>query len=356
MLDSKAADKFYGHEQDNFAQAKLIAHWLDKHDRKNSPKFLNGVSYGGHRCCLIPRYLMGGLNVPGDQLYAVGLNGIIMMGDVCLADTNYESGDDMPPAGDIPDICYNVAGYAATNWYHHPDGKPDQNIFVDDAHAFAFHELLEVLKKGDEASETEKRTVAEKLAGYIGVKSEIILEMKFALDMMSFCHILALADEGKAVGVYDGRCTLPGGAITTPTFDMIADDPAEARTWTATAALVSEIYKKEYGIAFSDGRGYVHENFEAYHMWDWRIQEGTKPVDWQLFNMRHQQDMNLMIVSGLYDLCWNTGYSRYEAECAGFPAERTELKIYPSGHAVYFDEETRHMMAKDFRDFIRKSV
>lgn len=359
ILKDEAKAKFYGHEQDNYAVALLIDAWLNKYDRVNSPKFINGVSYGGQRCNLLPRYLLGGLSIPGGIAPNITLNGIIQMADVSLIDTNADASDteEVPSlCSDTPDICLSAATFAAINAYHNPEGKPDPMVFAEEAYAFGCDILRPLLLKKETATEEEKQTVAEKLSYFIGIPAETILGMNFNVDTFTYAHMLALADKGLAVGLYDGRYTLPGGALTTSTFDLIADDGLLAVSWPAVYALALEIYKKEFGISFSDNRPFVNTNFDAYMNWDWHISENTRPVDWQLYNMRHCPDLHLMIVNGLYDSVWGYGYSKYTYENSGLPKERTVFKSYYAGHEMYFDEASRHKMAADFREFIKNAI
>ena len=359
IIKEEAKEKFFGHEQDNYALALLIDAWLVKYGRVNSPKFLNGVSYGGQRCNLLPRYLLGGLSIPGGITPNITLNGIIQMADVSLIDTNADeaAGESVPSiCADTPDICLSAATFAAINAYHRPEGKPDPMSFAEQAYTFGCDILRPLLLKKETTTEEEKRSAAEKLSYFIGVPADTILAMNFNLDTFSFCHMLALADKGMAVGFYDGRYTLPAGAMTSPTVDMIADDGLLCVSWPAVYALASEIYKKEFGISFSDGRFFTNTNFDAYMSWDWHIAENTRPVDWQLYNMRHCPNLHLMIVNGLYDSVWGYGYSRFTYENMGLPKDRTVFKSYRAGHEMYFDEACRHQMAADFREFIQNAI
>lgn len=356
LLNPAAGHKYFGHEQDCYALSRAIAFWLEKYGRMNSPKFFNGVSYGGQRCCLLPRYLFGGLSMPGGETLGITFNGIIQMGDACLVDTNAEQNvDKSRPEQLIPDICFQTAGYAAANWYHHPEGKTEQMTFVDEAYRFAFGPLKNVLGR-PESADGERADIAQKLSYYIGIAPETILSRNFCIDMLSFCHSLALEKEGKALGLYDTRYTIAAGAFATPTFDMISDDAMMASAWSAAGALTSYLNKNFYNIHFEDGRVANCQNFNVYRAWDWHIQEHTRPIDWQIFNMRHHRDMRLMIVSGIHDACWNYGYSRYTYEKMGLPKDRTTFRAYPAGHSMYLDEKSRHMMADDFRTFIKESI
>ncbi|MFV0362421.1 MAG: hypothetical protein ACK5LL_04940, partial [Suipraeoptans sp.] len=128
------APKYFGTEVDNYAISKVIADWLNKYNRHNSPKYLTGVSYGGIRCAILPGFLMGGGLHISKHLMGITFNGVISMSDCMMYDMHT---GDITLKGEPMQVSI-LPTCAATYHYHFPEGKPCQNDFINEAEAWGY--------------------------------------------------------------------------------------------------------------------------------------------------------------------------------------------------------------------------
>lgn len=349
LIKQEAAHKFFGIEQDGYALAKIIAFWLNKYERHNSAKYLSGVSYGGIRCASIPSYLLGGVADPSKETLGITLNGIIPMSDCNMYDFTDEA-----HGMDLADYSVPVAilpTCAATAHYHFPEGKPSAEEFINEADVWGETVLNPFLKNLENATENEKKEIAEKLAYYTGLKSEVILEMNFQYDAFTYINLL-FGEQNQAVGFYDSRQKMEGGAITSTTFDVVMDDAFINRAWPAVKATACTLYRKKLGVHFKDEREYVVQNYIINECWDFRTRNKIRMHELMVGNMRHNPELRMLLVVGKYDFCYPIKYARFMSKNIGLPKDRVELLESEAGHFPYFSGEGQRILAERMRLFI----
>ena len=212
LIQEKARAEFYDADGDVKAMAMFIEQWLTRYNRRNSPILLAGESYGTGRSALLAAELLGAGPVKPDTL-GLSVSGIMLLGS-----TFFEANPAEPSA-------VNLITMAATNHYHHPEGKPDRDAFIAQAFDFAKTEYLSALFQGDALPEAKQAAIAEKLTYFTGIETEFWIRHHLRIDMQKeFAHLL-LKDQGLAVGFYDGRYTWKDDPAIRDA-NVIADDPA----------------------------------------------------------------------------------------------------------------------------------
>jgi carboxypeptidase C (cathepsin A) len=142
---------FWGVDQDIRSIGLFIRQYLIENDRMNSPKYLLGESYGTFRNAGLMANLLG---------QGIAMNGVIMVSAVFdLRTLIFPPGDDMPYVVHFPT-------YAATAWYHDKiENKPDDvYAFLDEVRDFTENEYVPALYKGDQLTESEKKSDGSKVS------------------------------------------------------------------------------------------------------------------------------------------------------------------------------------------------
>ena len=349
LIDGSKAYKYYSVEGDAEAISKFIKFWVTKYHRWNSPKYLNGVSFGGTRCATIPQFLMGGAMSAAQKVDGITLNGVIPMSDCMSFDFVSMK---MDPE-DNPNMVMTLPGCAATNWYHNREGKPAMDEFIAEAETWGFEVLKPFLLDLDNKSDEEKAAVAEKLSYYIGLAPEMILSMNFRYEAYGYTNML-LAEKGLACGQYDSRFTTMAGGIASPTFDPIYDDAYLARFWPATTAVAMHLYSEELGIDFGDSREFVCCNFTCNYGMNWNTTNGVSVFDIHMGNMRHNPAMRTLMTAGKFDFCFPIGNARWQYKKMvenGFGDRTTYLEL-ESGHEAYYTDDSRKVLTDTIRKFV----
>ncbi|NND51539.1 MAG: carboxypeptidase, partial [Flavobacteriaceae bacterium] len=184
---------FWGVDQDIRSISLFITQFLIEHDRLNSPKFLLGESYGTFRNAgVMDRLLSQG----------IAMNGVIMVSAVFdLRTLIFPPGDDMPYIVHFPT-------YAATAWYHDKITDKPENLdtFLDNVRQFTEEEYMPALFKGDQLSEVERSSMAQRLSDFTGVSQDYWLKADLRVTNGEFFAEL-MRDEGSTVGRLDSRFT-----------------------------------------------------------------------------------------------------------------------------------------------------
>ena len=69
-------------------------------------------------------------------------------------------------------------------------------------------------------------------------------------------------------------------------------------------------------------------------------------------DMRRDENLRVMQLSGVYDLCTSFSTVRYMANHMNVDPARLTLREYESGHMPYLGEESAKALADDIRAFI----
>ena len=177
--DAKDKD-FWSVDTDIESIAWFIRQYISENGRWNSPKYILGESYGTTRSAGIVDYLQS-------KEY-MSFNGVIL---VSMA-TDLELLFDDIPGYHWPSM-FELPTYTAVAWYHKilPDPPVELAPLLNEVRTFAFQEYSNAMAKGNNLTESERRTIIEKLHRYTGLSVDYleradmrVTEPQFANELM----------------------------------------------------------------------------------------------------------------------------------------------------------------------------
>ncbi len=342
VLPDGKPEQFYGTTQDAKATVDLIEHWVRENERWNSPKYLLSESYGTVRAAVVSRLLAGGPTETG-SMNGMTLNGIILLGQGM--DMKGSAGDDGGYLNVLPTL-------AATACYH---GKVAAGCTaatqVAEAKKFAADAYLKALYAGSNLPASERQVIVERITALTGLSPDFVRKNELRINASAFAREL-LSDQGKQVGAYDARYTLP---LAGTGNDPVADDPAMAQYVPAFVAAYNIYARHELRVSIDDT--YEAIAFRSVNMlWDYGRGPGVSPDSNYATDlavaMRRNPNLRLMVGAGYYDLVTPLGSAEFVVTHAGIPLNATEMHLYPSGHMLYLGADARQMLARDVRAFV----
>lgn len=345
LLPEAKAEQFYGTDQDARATCDFIMSWVRENRRWNSPKYLMGESYGTIRAAVVAKRLAGGPTASG-SMDGVTLNGVILLGQAMDISSGGQPGDDRRYLG-------SLSSQAATAWYH---GKVDRSkrtleTQVADARAFAAGDYLRALYSGAALPDPDRRQIAKRLAALTGLSERVVLANDLRISNLDFSHEL-LAEEGRQVGLYDSRFTLP---LHAGAGDPVADDPAMGQYVPGFIAAFEQYMRGDLGVAIEEPYRYIE--FRAINArWDYGSGPGVLPNRNYATDlgtaMRRNPQLRLFVGCGWYDLVTPPGQAEYVVAHSDIPLARTSFHYYASGHMPYLGADSRRQAVRDLRAFI----
>ncbi|QXP50902.1 S10 family peptidase [Cellulophaga sp. HaHa_2_1] len=327
--------KFFGINAD----VKYLAEWLNtfvtRNNRWRSPKYIIGESYGGTRVM--------GLSLALQNQQWMYLNGVIM---VSPADYKVLR-EDGPVSGAL-----NLPYYTAAAWHHQalPAAlqKKDLNDILPEAEAYTINSVLPAIAKGGFISESERNTVAEKMAYYSGLTKNEILDQNLVVPTSYFWKNLLKERSGYTVGRLDSRYLGVDRQIS-------GDKPdynAELTSWLHSFTPAINYYLQEELNFKTDIK---YNMFGPVHPWD-NSDDHTRDNLRQA--MAQNPYLNVLVQSGYYDgatTYFNAKYTMWQVDPSGRMRDRFEFKGYRSGHMMYLRKEDLKNANDDIRAFIRKT-
>ncbi|MGI6255040.1 MAG: S10 family serine carboxypeptidase-like protein [Acutalibacter sp.] len=343
LLDEEAAGKYLSVEGDAAAVALLIEAWLLRYDRFHSPVYIMGESYGGIRAPEVVGNLMGGPTYGGLRDVAIPVAGTITIGNTGWNVRSALYRDETLPEESV----VGLPAYAAAHWYHHlsKDGTLNRD-FVEEAYQFSAQEYLPALYMGQALSPEKRAHVAERLAYFTGMDPEELLKRNLRVTVKDF-EKLCCAKEGKAVGIYDSRYTMPLSADA-GLLDPVADDAAMGMYMPAFTALMNSEKREELGIPA--GERYDQINFDVNGRFKFDVTR--TPLQCLVQAMRRDPNFRVFVGSGYYDLCTLFTDIRAIVNSGKLDAARVTVKNYESGHLIYMGRENALAFGQDLREFI----
>jgi len=342
LLNDAAASKYYGIEQDAAAVARFIEHWLTRHDRWQSPKYLLGESYGTLRCGVLAEALMGGPTTGEGRVLGIAVDGVLLLGSAMLGGREPER---------VEPSVLALPTWAATRYYHRPEPGISLEGFVEEARAFGAGEYLTALYGGGRLPETQYESTLTRLAYFSGMSSEYLREHGLRVESSDFLEMICAA-RGRDVGLYDSRYTVPhqpGRGL----HDTIADDAAMGLYVPPYVGAMNGAKKAELGIETElDYR--VITLKDVNFRWDFTAPRTA--LQCLTAAMRRNKDMRLFFGTGRFDLVTTIEYARYMASRGTLPQNRVVIAEYNSGHMPYLGEESASALGRDIREFVTGGV
>lgn len=338
LLKSEAKEKYYNSKGDAAATITIISKWLTAHKRWNSPIFIMGESYGTIRNALVADAIYYHEYSSEGTCNMFHLNGIIMLG------TALDHGQTPFP---VDTAVLNFTSIVSTYWYHHRDGKPGLQEFIEKAEAFAYREYLPALALGRRLPKNEEKEIAKKLNQFTGIDEKKLVENHLRVETSQY-PILGMSGEGEFISRYDGRFTMKK-IEDASNYDMFSDDAACIRFMPAFVHCFNGIWKDQLNIEIEEP--YEGINIDVSLEWDFKTPQ--PPIKCLEKAMRKNPGLKLMFGTGYYDMLTTQGYTRYLVNHFDLPKDRVWVKEYESGHMPYLGRENLEQLGADLREFIK---
>lgn len=334
LFDEKYAPLVFGDHGDADAAEQFIRRWLKKHGRTNAPLYILGESFGSTRASLLAQ-----------RLSDLDLRAVLHVGPGYTGDSwTSRTLKDLVPC-------------AATRWYFDKNpGKGTLEETVAEARTFLMNDYLPALYQGTMLPEADRGRIAGKLAKLTGLSREYYLQNGLQVVRAEFREKL-LEAEGKKVGSFDSRFTLPLEAEGDPT--LAAFDPfIDEGTKLYFREIMPELPKRQFrGNSFdmTDTFGWPFDA-EADMMGyggNWYAMKKTVG-DCVHEAWLKKPNLRLFFATGYFDTVATVENTRYAITHTRIPFENVTLREYASGHAVYADDTSRHQLALDIRAFLQE--
>lgn len=331
------ASQFHGYVEDLSSVGAFINHFLSKHQRWASAKFLAGESYGTTRAAGLSKYLQ--------DRYRIYLNGIILISAVLNFGTNdYYVGNDLPRALYIP-------SFTAAAWYHKklaPALQADLQKTLRESEAFALGEYASALLKGGWLSESEKEKVAEKMSYYTGLSKAYCLQNNLRVTEDRFYKELRRTD-GLTIGRLDARFT---GRDLEDGGESVSFDPSFANIDGPFTATMNDYFQRElkfttnddYNI-FGNVRPWNYNNVQNQYL---NVAESLRDA------MSKNPYLKVYLGGGFYDFATPYFTAQYDLEHMFLrPEQRSRVRThwYESGHMYYIHKPSLVQFKKDIDAF-----
>ncbi|NJB69729.1 carboxypeptidase C (cathepsin A) [Saonia flava] len=328
--------KFFGINAD----IKYLAEWLNtfvtRNNRWRSPKYIIGESYGG------PRVM--GLSLALQNNQWMYLNGVIL-----VSPADYKIIRNTGPVAEAINLPY----YTAAAWHHKalPSALQQKDLLeiLPESEEYTINTLIPALAKGGFIGETEKNSVAEKMAYYSGLSKQEILDQNLSVPTQYFWKNLLKDKGGYNVGRLDSRYL----GIDKQLAGMRPDYSAELTSWLHSFTPAINYYLQEELNFKTDIK---YNMFGPVHPWD-NSDENTRENLRQA--MAQNPYLNVLVQSGYYDGATtyiNAKYLMWQVDPSGRMKDRFSFKGYRSGHMMYLRKEDLKTANEDIRDFIKRTL
>ncbi|EAR01179.1 S10 family peptidase [Maribacter sp. HTCC2170] len=328
-------DKFFGINAD----IKYLAEWLNtfvtRNNRWRSPKYIIGESYGGTRVM--------GLSLALQNQQWMYLNGVIM-----VSPADYKVIRTGGPVSDAMNLPY----YTAAAWHHKalPTALQNKDLLeiLPEAEDYTINTLIPAIAKGGFIGETEKNSVAKKMAHYSGLSEKEILDHNLVVPTGYFWKNL-LKDKGFNIGRLDSRYL----GIDRQQFGSRPDYSAELTSWLHSFTPAINYYLQEE-LKFKTDIKY--NMFGPVRPWN---NENDDTRDNLRQAMAQNPYLNVLVQSGYYDgatTYFNAKYTMWQVDPSGKMKDRFDFKGYRSGHMMYLRREDLKNANNDIREFIKRTT
>jgi carboxypeptidase C (cathepsin A) len=289
---------------------------------------------------LVPR-LQGDLSI--------GLNGVVLISPALNMGTLpfLTAGNDLTFATHLPAL-------ASTAFYHHklPDQWQDRATLLREVEKFAGSDYLVALFQGDRLPRADQERIADQLHRYTGLSKQYILRSNLRINAIRFTKEL-LRDEGKSVGLLDGR-------YVQDELDDVGEvpdsDPFNAKTGPIYISLFQNYLRGELGIDYD--QRYNPSNGEANGKWKRPANRrgafaGFVDVTGGLAQgTKDNEALRVFAAAGYDDLTTSYFATRYMLEHSGIDSDRLTIKDYPGGHMMYLYRPSGEAVSDDIVAFI----
>jgi carboxypeptidase C (cathepsin A) len=369
------AGLFHGLEEDTQSVGDFIRDYVAKTDRKASPVYVAGESYGTTRAASLASYLQakGGVKLAGIMLISAVLD---------FQTIRFGVGNDLPYSLFLPT-------YTATAFHHGKLDKkwaPDLATAVREAQKFANGSYQEILHKGNLLTDYERLAAAKQIALLTGVSEDFVLRNDLRIEATRFRSEL-LREQQLVVGRLDSRVSARTGGgrnrggDTTPTpAPPSTAGAAPAGSGTATPApdrgtspgvrfsggdpsqaLLSTLYTDGIRQHLADAMNYKTETryvlTAQVQPWSYG-QSGNNRYANVAPRLRQamEKDKNLkvLVANGYTDLATPFAGTEYTFAHMGPRSlmDQVTMTYYDAGHMMYAHEPSRKKLREDMVKFM----
>lgn len=346
-LMGKDADKaFWGVDEDANAFARFIARFITKFNRWNSPKYIFGESYGTTRSAVLADVL--------ENNKSIDINGVILLSQIF----NFTSDIDAANANPGVDLPYELAlpTFAATAWYHKKATPQPSALepFLKEVEDFAMGPYAHALAQGTDLSDDEKRSVAERLHGYIGLPTAYLVKANLRVNGGEFEKML-LDDDNLTIGRLDARYS---GPHMDPLSQAADYDPQSSSISSAYVSLFNDYVRKD--LKYGDNQTFLPQ--ALFGSFEWDLKHKGNPINLNVASdlaeaMKTNPRLKVMVNGGYYDLATPFFAAIYEEKHLPIPqtlSKNIEYDWYESGHMVYVRDESLKQLHDRVAAFITR--
>ena len=344
LFDTEHAKEFFGIEEDAEALLTFIEGWCHRYNRWLSPKYLIGESYGCTRSATAAGIAA---EMGKERGYGLRFDGIVMIGNTVTVGKYFNR------EVQVEDSVLYFPTFAAINHYHNHPSDQSVEEFVKEAKAFADHDYLLALYRGESLVGEEREEIIRKISYYIGVSKEYLEARALKVDEDSF-RSEVIKHKGLACSRYDGRLTRPllvPGKVEEkigPWVDATGDR-YDAFFYSALNGVILPYLNVKLDRQYLTYM--LYRDKDDKYAWNEETKGGTT-AERLRSAMTSTFGMRTFFANGWYDDCTEIGMVYYTMDHSGLPKDRVFVKGYRSGHMIYISEENTRELAEDIRKFI----
>lgn len=318
--------------------AGAIRDWLARHGRTDAPVVLIGESYGTERAVAVADALTrsGG---------PVRLSGVILVSQSITVENSLQrNGNDLGTAIGLPTIA------ATACYWNKVKGRPMDCAAA--AQDYALDHYLPALAAGERLPAARRATVERQMAAMTGLPADHFAKNGLPLTKDAY-RLLALASEGRVLGVYDSRYAAP----LDPT--RAGQDPSFATLLPAMEDAMARANKVLLGRSASpvDGSAYRLVDVQLGEQWGYgALADPYRSIDMMgvLARSLRRSGGRLMIGGGLFDTAGSYGADCYLASHIDLPRDAVDLASYDGGHMFYLNSASRRAFLASLRAFMTR--
>ena len=335
-------DPFLGYDNDNRTFGDFIRLYINRNNRWGSKKYIAGESYGTARAAGVCKYLA--------DACSLNINGLILISSINdFSSVVPAEGNDLPYATILPTL-------AADAWFHGILAPEYQEMkledYLDEVRGFVENEYAPALFRGSGFSEEELDTLADKYAGYTGLKKDYVLRSNLRVNLDDFLTEF-LKDKKLVAGRLDGRIT---GPATEGSMDDGESDPSTAAFNLSFGNAINNYIVSELG--FQTDRPYIPSNLDVNEAWSFPVgNEGGYLAQEQMIGDCISQNpfLKVWILCGYYDGAtpfYAAEYTFRHVFLNDNLKDHLSFSYYPCGHMIYMEKESFDKFRKDAENWL----
>jgi carboxypeptidase C (cathepsin A) len=347
--DQSVAKEFWSPKGDVDSITEFIRLFMAHYEyERETPIFLVGESYGTLRAAGVAGELV-------EKDFHVA--GIVLISTVL----------DLHEAPSDLQFISLVPSYTAAAFIHKKlssDLSGDMNSAIQKSEEWALSRYSVALLQGDRLAPAEREAVAKELSRFTGLSEDFVTSHNLKITMDDFSSEL-LRDTKQVLGHYDIRATA-SSTSSAGEYDPTLDPSLNTH---GTGALIVPYMQSQ--LNFKSDASYAgpfggrwppptsHRGDWMSVRWDWSEAAAVDGAASLARVMRKNKSLQVMVVSGLYDL--STPFFAAENTFAhmGLDAEtrkRAQLLRYDGGHMVYLDAANRKKLKQDFTELMGRGL